>query len=74
VAIKEMVRRTGYSRKLVRSVLRGQRTDVFRLLTELVFIGGPPDVPMLFGLVMEPPSRRRSACARRWMRGGQLHL
>jgi len=30
-SIKEVVRRTGYSRKLVRSVLRGQRTDVFRV-------------------------------------------
>lgn len=28
--IKEIVRRTGHSRKLVRSVLRGQCTDVFR--------------------------------------------
>ena len=30
VAIKEIVRRTGYSRGLVRSVLRGERTEVFR--------------------------------------------
>lgn len=30
VAIKEIVRRTGYSRGLVRRVLRGQRSDVFR--------------------------------------------
>jgi len=29
-SIKEIVRRTGYSRKLVRSVLRGQQTEVFR--------------------------------------------
>ena len=28
--IKEIVRRTGHSRGLVRRVLRGQRTDVFR--------------------------------------------
>jgi transposase len=31
VAIKEIVRRTGYSRGLVRQVLRGQRSDVFRI-------------------------------------------
>ncbi|QRM31350.1 ISL3 family transposase [Microvirga sp. VF16] len=30
VTIKEIVRRTGYSRGLVRRVLRGQRSDVFR--------------------------------------------
>lgn len=30
LSIKEIVRRTGHSRKLVRSVLRGQRTDIFR--------------------------------------------
>ena len=30
VAIKEIVRRTGYSRGLVRNVLRGRRSDVFR--------------------------------------------
>jgi transposase len=30
VAIKEIVRRTGYSRGLVRKVVRGQRSDVFR--------------------------------------------
>jgi transposase len=30
VAIKEIVRRTGHSRKLVRNVIRGLRTDVFR--------------------------------------------
>jgi transposase len=30
-SIKEIVRRTGHCRKLVRSVLRGQRTDVFRV-------------------------------------------
>ena len=29
-SIKEIVRRTGHSRKLVRNVLRGQQTDVFR--------------------------------------------
>jgi transposase len=29
--IKEIVRRTGHSRKLVRQVIRGQRTDVFRI-------------------------------------------
>ena len=28
--IKEIVRRTGHSRKLVRQVARGERTDVFR--------------------------------------------
>ncbi len=31
VSIKEIARRTGYSRKLVRQVIRGQRTDVFRV-------------------------------------------
>ena len=31
VPIKQIVRRTGHSRKLVRSVLRGQRSDVFRV-------------------------------------------
>ncbi|MCM0753552.1 hypothetical protein DEA98_28920 (plasmid) [Brucella pseudogrignonensis] len=31
VSIKEIVRRTGHSRKLVRSVVRGQRTDIFRV-------------------------------------------
>ena len=30
VAIKDIVRRTGYSRGLVRRVIRGQRTDIFR--------------------------------------------
>jgi transposase len=30
IAIKEIVRRSGYSRGLVRKVLRGQRSDVFR--------------------------------------------
>jgi transposase len=30
-SIKQIVRRTGHSRKLVRNVLRGQRTDVFRV-------------------------------------------
>jgi transposase len=30
LSIKEIVRRTGHSRKLVRSILRGERTDVFR--------------------------------------------
>ena len=31
VAIKEIVRRSGYSRGLIRKVLRGQRSDVFRV-------------------------------------------
>ena len=31
VSIKEIVRKTGHSRKLVRSVVRGQRTDIFRV-------------------------------------------
>lgn len=31
ITIKEIVRRTGYSRGLVRKVLRGQRSDVFRV-------------------------------------------
>jgi transposase len=31
VTIKEIVRRTGYSRGLVRRVLRGQRSDIFRV-------------------------------------------
>lgn len=31
VSIKEIVRRTGHSRGLVRQILRGQRSDVFRL-------------------------------------------
>lgn len=31
LSIKEIVRRTGHSRKLVRSVVRGQRTDIFRI-------------------------------------------
>lgn len=30
VAIKEIVRRTGYSRGLIRKILRGQRSDIFR--------------------------------------------
>ena len=30
-AIKEIVRRTGYSRGLVRKILRGQRSDIFRV-------------------------------------------
>lgn len=30
VPIKEIVRRTGHSRKLVRQIVRGERTDVFR--------------------------------------------
>lgn len=31
IPIKQIVKRTGHSRKLVRSVLRGQRSDVFRV-------------------------------------------
>jgi hypothetical protein len=31
VSIKEIVRRSGHSRKLVRQVIRGERTDVFRV-------------------------------------------
>jgi hypothetical protein len=31
VAIKEIVRRTGYSRGLIRKILRGQRSDIFRV-------------------------------------------
>jgi transposase len=31
VPIKQIVRRTGHSRKLVRQVIRGERTDVFRV-------------------------------------------
>ena len=31
IAIKDIVRRTGHSRKLVRQVIRGERTDVFRV-------------------------------------------
>lgn len=31
VAVKEIVRRTGYSRGLIRKILRGQRSDVFRV-------------------------------------------
>lgn len=31
IAIKEIVRRTGHSRKLIRQVVRGERTDVFRV-------------------------------------------
>ena len=31
ISIKEIVRRTGHSRKLVRQVVRGERTDVFRV-------------------------------------------
>ena len=31
LAIKEIVRRTGYSRGLVRRILRGQRSDIFRV-------------------------------------------
>jgi transposase len=31
IAIKEIVRRTGYSRGLVRKILRGQRSDIFRV-------------------------------------------
>lgn len=30
VPIKQIVKRTGHSRKLVRQVIRGERTDVFR--------------------------------------------
>src|SRR5258708_7750835 len=29
-SIKEIRRKTGYSRKLIRAVLRGQRSDIFR--------------------------------------------
>ena len=35
IAIKEIVRRTGYSRGLVRRILRGQRSDVFRVAGKL---------------------------------------
>jgi hypothetical protein len=31
IAMKEIVRRTGHSRKLVRQVIRGESTDVFRV-------------------------------------------
>ena len=31
IAIKEIARRTGYSRELIRKILRGQRSDVFRV-------------------------------------------
>ena len=31
VPIKQIVRKTGHSRKLVRQVVRGERTDIFRL-------------------------------------------
>jgi transposase len=31
MSIKEIVRRTGHSRKLIRNILRGQRTEVFRV-------------------------------------------
>jgi transposase len=31
VPIKEIVRRTGHSRKLVRQVMRGERTDIFHI-------------------------------------------
>ena len=31
IAIQEIVRPTGYSRRLIRKVLRGQRSDVFRV-------------------------------------------
>jgi transposase len=31
VPIKQIVRRTGHSRKLVRQIVRGERTDVFRV-------------------------------------------
>ena len=31
LAIKEIVRRTGYGRGLVRRILRGERSDVFRV-------------------------------------------
>jgi transposase len=31
IAIKEIVRRTGYGRMLIRKILRGQRSDVFRV-------------------------------------------
>ena len=31
VPIKQIVRETGHSRKLVRQVIRGERTDVFRM-------------------------------------------
>jgi transposase len=31
IAIKDIVRRTGHSRKLVRQVIRGERTDIFRI-------------------------------------------
>jgi hypothetical protein len=30
ITIKEIVRRTGHGRCLIRKVLRGQRTDIFR--------------------------------------------
>lgn len=53
VAIKEIVRRTGHSRGLVRRVLRGQRSDVFRAReNSLKFIchgsmhSGAPDTAM----------------------------
>ena len=36
VAIRQIVRRTGHSRKLVRQVVRGERTDVFRVIQSTI--------------------------------------
>lgn len=64
IAIKEIVRRTGYSRGLIRKILRGQRSDVFRVdkvPVTSIFPGsmsnGKP------GVAMERPSGRRFGCA-----------
>ncbi len=35
MAIKQIVRQTGHSRKLVRQVIRGERNDIFRTRREL---------------------------------------
>jgi hypothetical protein len=64
IAIKEIVRRTGYSRGLIRKILRGQRSDVFRVRQsslEPIFPGstsnGRPAAEM------ERPYGGRSGCA-----------
>ena len=64
IAIKEIVRHTGYSRGLIREILRGQRSDVFRVRkarSNPTFPGstsnGKPAVEM------GPPSGERFGCA-----------
>jgi transposase len=59
VPIKEIVRRTGHSRKLVRQIVRGERTDVFRT-RESTLDAHLPGVPTV---AIASSARRASSAA-----------